>query len=157
MNWKYLKEEIYFCDGSLRDIYVLNTSREDWQKWIDFVNGNYGIEFHYCDHKGNRLTSEKIISKYVFNSWDRINDFTNDVTIKIGDIIVKCHFFCEEEIENDIDPNEVKTIEDHYLVINYLKSISKILDKEVILTIENYSVVGDEKLIIVNDEQVFVN
>ncbi|MCU7615605.1 hypothetical protein NZ698_00225 [Chryseobacterium sp. PBS4-4] len=157
MDWKYLKEEIYFSDGSLRDIYVLNTSREDWQKWIDFVNGNYEIEFHYCDHKGNRLTSKKIISKYVFNSWDRINDFTNDATISIEGVIVKCHFFGEEEIENDIDPNEVKTLEDHYLIINYLKSISKILNKEVILTLENYSVKPKGKLIVVDSDQVFMN
>lgn len=29
MNWTKLKEKIYYCDGSLRDIYVLHVNLED--------------------------------------------------------------------------------------------------------------------------------
>ena len=58
-------------------------------------------------------------------------------------------FFSIDEIENDFFPEEVKTIEQHNLIIEYLKSISKILNKEVILTPENYSE-GFKKLITIN-------
>jgi len=45
MNWKELKDEIYYWDGSYRDIYVLCTSLTDWEKWITYVNANYKINW----------------------------------------------------------------------------------------------------------------
>jgi hypothetical protein len=46
MNWKRLKEEVYFEDGSLRDIYIFDTSIEDWKKWVDLVNREYRVSFY---------------------------------------------------------------------------------------------------------------
>jgi hypothetical protein len=42
-----------------------------------------------------------------------------------------------QEIENDIDPKEIETVEDHYNLVSYLTNISKLLNKSVILTAEN--------------------
>jgi len=156
MNWEYLKDNIYFSDGSLRDIYVLNTSRVDWENWIDFVNKNYKIEFNYFDNDGKFVSSETIISEKVFELWDGINDSTVDVTLNISGILIKCYFFSEDEIENDITPLEVKTLEHHHQLMDYLSSVSKILDKEVILTIENYSS-SAEKLVTINNDQILVH
>lgn len=156
MNWEYLKENIYFSDGSLRDIYVLNTSRIDWKRWIDFVNKNYKIEFNYFDNDGKFASSKTIISEKVFECWDRINDFVVDATLNISGILVKCYFFSEDEIENDITPLEIKSLEHHHQLMGYLSSVSKILDKEVILTIENYSS-SLEKLITINNDQILVH
>jgi len=44
MNWQTIKDKIYYGDGTLRDIYVLNISKEDWAKWIQFVNQNCRVE-----------------------------------------------------------------------------------------------------------------
>lgn len=46
-NWHELKENIYFEDGSFRDIYVFDINLEEWKKWVNFVNQNYEIEFAY--------------------------------------------------------------------------------------------------------------
>lgn len=156
MNWEYLKENIYFSDGSLRDIYVLNTSRVDWENWIEFVNKNYTIEFNYFDSDGKFTSSKTIITEKVFKNWDGISDLMVDATLNIGGILVKCYFFSENEIENDITPVEVKTLEHHHQLMDYLLSVSKILDKEVILTIENYSS-STEKLITINNDQILVH
>ncbi len=43
MDFQKLKDKIYYSDGSLRDIYVHNTTKEDWQIWADFVNKNYNL------------------------------------------------------------------------------------------------------------------
>ncbi|UOU96897.1 hypothetical protein MUU74_10370 [Chryseobacterium daecheongense] len=155
MDWQYLKDKVYFSDGSLRDIYVLDTLRSDWQKWIDFVNENYKIKFEYCDYDGNLKFDDKIISKPVFDFWDKKNDFTVNATINVGNIIVKCYFFTEEELENDIEPLEVKNIDYHDQIIEYLKSVSKILNKEVILTTESYSANYDV-LVTVNNNHVLI-
>lgn len=156
MNWEYLKNNIYFSDGSLRDIYVLNTSRIDWENWIDFVNKNYKIEFNYFEKNGEFVSSKKIISEKVFERWDGINDLIVDATLNISGILIKCYFFSEDEIENDITPLEVKTFEHHHQLMDYLSSVSKILDKEVILTIENYSS-SAEKLVTINNDQILVH
>ncbi len=155
MDWKYLKDNVYFSDGSLRDIYVLNSSRADWIKWIDFVNDNYKIDFNYFNDKGEPTHNNKILYEPIFNTWDGISNIIVDSTVHIDDVLIKCYFFSEEEIENDIEPSEVKSLENHNRIMDYLKSISKILNKEVILTIENYSA-ASEKLIIVDNEQVLV-
>jgi hypothetical protein len=73
----------------------------------------------------------------VIEYWERKTDFPNGTTIKLGSILVKCHFFVIQEIENDIDPKEIETIEDHYNLVSYLINISKLLNKSVILTAEN--------------------
>lgn len=40
------KEQIYFENGFLRDIYVHNTNMQDWKTWIEWVNIKYFEEFH---------------------------------------------------------------------------------------------------------------
>jgi hypothetical protein len=43
----------------------------------------------------------------------------------------------EEEIENDITPKEVNSLDDHNKLLEYMKGLSKVLNKQVILTPEN--------------------
>ena len=133
-EWYKIREEVYYRDGSLRDIYVLDTTRDDWSKWIDLINEKYSVEFY------NRQTekSEAMINKnIVFDYFNRKTDLLNSATITLGKIMVKCHFFTDQEIENDIDPGEIDTIEDHYRLISYLTDISKALSKTVVVTAEN--------------------
>jgi hypothetical protein len=67
MHWTKLKEQIYFEDGSWRDIYVLNTTARDWEKWVDLVNRKYQVEF--WDVKTN-LRTDKIDFIIVKEYWD---------------------------------------------------------------------------------------
>ena len=148
MIWEKIKTDIYYSDGSLRDIYVLDSTIEDWKKWIDFINENYQVKFKYFDNQGNKKIESKINFYEVSKYW---NNYENSISAEflVGEVLLKCYFFSIDEIENDFFPEEVKTIEQHNLIIEYLKSISKILNKEVILTPENYSE-GFRKLITIN-------
>ena len=135
-NWKTLKEEIYYEDGSLRDIYVSKTDKTDWESWSKLVNENFNVEFYDGLTKKNE---PQINIERVFQFWkdsDRFSD-SNNATINLGNVKVKCYFFTEEEIENDIEPREVKTEKDHLTIIGYLKAVAKTLNKDVILTSEN--------------------
>jgi hypothetical protein len=133
-DWYIVKEEIYYSDGSWRDIYVPGTAQDDWLKWIDFINQNYSVSFY---NGQTQQTETSIKKEVVIEYWERKTDFPNGTTIKLGSILVKCHFFVIQEIENDIDPKEIETIEDHYNLVSYLINISKLLNKSVILTAEN--------------------
>jgi hypothetical protein len=152
MDWKSLKEKIYYLDGSLRDIYVKDTTRNDWEKWIDLVNNNYSVEFY----NGQTEKRENRIDKnIVFDYWERKTDILGNATIKLDTIIIKCYFFIEQQIENDIAPAEINSIDDHNKLLSYLKDVSKVLDKKVFLTPESYS--GDEpQLITVERNEVSI-
>ncbi len=134
MNWIDLKNKVYYWDGSWRDIYVLGTSRSDWSKWVDYVNNNYTIKWF-----NGRLDKDEI--KIDFNVieefWNGNHDYCSTATVFIDNIQVNAHFFDDSEIENDIDPRECNSCEDHNKIIKYMTDLSVLLDKEVILTPEN--------------------
>ncbi len=134
MDWKLLQNIYYEDNGTWRDIYIHNTTKLDWKKWINLVNENYRLEFY------NGLTGRteyKIKFKIIHDYWDGKHNTGSSTKIEIGSIDINCHFFTEEEIENDIDPKQVKNIEDHNLLISYLLLIESTLNKKVILTPEN--------------------
>ncbi len=136
MNWDKLKENIYYRDGSFRDIYVLNTILSDNKKWVDYVNDNYRIEFFNTQ---TQVNESKIDFKIITAYWNGSEDVCVTAKIFIDNIQINNHFFTPTEFENDIDPKEINTIKDHKTVVEYMKNLSNLLQKPVILTPENSS------------------
>ena len=150
MHWTDLKKDIYFEGGSLRDLYVLDTNVTDWEKWVEMVNRRYIVEFWDAktDSKANKIDFE-IVQEYLDSNGQRE---VVTATINLDSLTIKCYFFDDSEIENDIDPREFKTVDDHVKLIQYINDISVSLDKEVIVTDENTK---DLVLIRVNVENKF--
>jgi len=135
MDIVYLQKEIYLEDaGTHRDIYVLNTTKDDWKKWVDIVNERYGVEFF---NGQTQTTENKINFQAILDFWMGKTDLINGAKIKLNGIDIHCHFFSDQEIENDVDPSQIKTIDDHNELMDYLRTVSTGLDKRVILTPEN--------------------
>jgi hypothetical protein len=134
MKWTELKEKIYYWGGTWRDIYVLNSSRHDWKIWIDYVNKNYSID--WFNSKTN-TDDKKVDFNVIEEFWSGNLDFCSTAKIFIDKIQINAHFFDDTELENDIDPREFNSIEDHDKLIKYMTDLSILLDKEVILTPEN--------------------
>lgn len=134
MNWTELKSNIYYWDGSWRDIYILHTNKQDWEKWVNYVNENYRIDSYNGkeDKKENAINFSVIKEK-----WNGSSDFLSTAKVFIDRIQINSHFFIDTEIENDIDPREFNSLEDHNRLIKYMTDLSILLDKEVILTPEN--------------------
>lgn len=81
MNWTDLKNKIYYCDGSLRDIYILNTSVADWKKWVDYANHNYKVTWY------NGLLSKdenQIDFSIIKDYWDGEHDLCSTAKICIN-------------------------------------------------------------------------
>ena len=134
MNWTELKEKIYYWDGSWRDLYILQTNLDDNLKWTNYVNENYRIEWF------NGLTQadeKKIDYEVIKEFWNGNLDLCSTAKVFIDKIQINNHFFDNEEIENDIDPREINSIEDHEIVVKYMKDLALLLDKTIILTPEN--------------------
>lgn len=133
-KWDELKDQIYYWDGSWRDLYILNTNKEDWIKWVKYVNQHYIVNWY----NGKTGIEENQINYDVIKGYlEREHDLCSSVKIFIDKIQINCHFFSESEIENDIDPREINSIEDHKKVLKYMTDLSIILNKEVILTPES--------------------
>jgi hypothetical protein len=83
MDWQQLKKEIYYCDESLRDIYVHNTTKDDWQIWADFVNENYKTVFHIHE---TEVKSGKVNLQRVFDFWAKKHDICSTAKTYIDTI-----------------------------------------------------------------------
>ena len=74
--------------------------------------------------------------------------------LQLDTIPVKCYFFDEHEIENDIDPGDIQSFDDHITLMNYMTDMSKSLGKPVIMTAESTPA---EILITVDKDDVKLN
>jgi len=151
MNWKQLKDSVYYLDGSLRDLYILNATKNDWVVWADFVNRNYKIQFYNSD---NEVIDNKVDLTGILNSWE-VNDHSGfSATVFLDNIMVQSYFFTDEEIENDISPAEINSMEDHLKLVNYMIGLSTALNKKIVLSPESES---ETELIVVYKDKVIVN
>lgn len=98
------KEEIFFIDGSLRDILIRRTNIADWEGLLsysfqnaDMVSIKIDSEIKMCD---------KVTATKLFNLRER---HTVTLSIVVFGITLNTHFFDENEIELDLDPREVIT------------------------------------------------
>lgn len=151
MDFQKLKDKIYYCDGSLRDIYILHTDIDDNRKWTEFVNENYTIKWF------NGLTQEnesKIDFEVVRGYLNGDHDLCSSASVFLDKIQINNHFFVHTEIENDISPKEINSIDDHNKLITYMTGLSKVLEKKVVLTPENEATIA---LITVDKDEIDIN
>lgn len=134
MNWTDLKNKIYYWDGTWRDIYVLKANHLDWKIWVNYVNQTHRIE--WFNGKVGR-DENKIDFDVIKEFWNGDHNLCSTAKVFISKIQINIHFFEDTEIENDIDPREFNSIEDHNKLIEYMSDLSTLLDKEIILTPEN--------------------
>ena len=150
MNWETLRKNVYYLDGSLRDIFAFNVTRKEWEIWIDLINDKYTV--HFYNGKTEQIQN-KIDKNIVFESWDGKADFLINATIKLDTILIKCYFFNDMEIENDVTPSEINSIEDHNKLVEYLIDFSDAIKRKVVLTPENYG--NDDVELIVVEKRNF--
>jgi hypothetical protein len=127
MDWKRIQEEILYWDGSWRDIYFQGTNKQVWEKFLDFI-GKSNLKYE--------LTLGDAVSKIL--PYSEIKEYESKILkIWVDDILLVCHFFCDDEIEMDIDPREVKNIETWNNLINVLKNLSRYIGIKGKITPEN--------------------
>lgn len=119
-------------DGSLRDIYIFECNSELWNTLIENISrSTYKHEFWHGDSPF-ALPSN-------FNSIKKLQE-TNPTILKLflpGNIQVNCHFFVESEVEMDVTPNEITGESKFNCLVSFLKWLSVVVNKAVVLTYEN--------------------
>lgn len=127
---------IFEPDGSLLDIYVQETTLDDWLTLIDFLNANYKLKYvPSSENESEGKINKDYITTYLTDKTDVREGRT--VSILTGNLVLNCYFFLQDEIEFDVNPKDFNGQKDFETVIAFMTAVSKALNKEIILTPEN--------------------
>lgn len=129
-NWNDIKW-IFEPDGSLRDIYIQDITLLDWEKLIDSLNLNYNLKY---GENSNQIDKEYSV-RYLMDKTGEIE--SKALRIDLNGIHVHCYFFLPDQIEFDIDPKEINSLQDFESIEKFMISVSKALNNQVTLTGEN--------------------
>ncbi|GHO54690.1 hypothetical protein KSB_31650 [Ktedonobacter robiniae] len=123
-----LSQIVFENDGSLRDIFVLNTSEQDWQIMLNFLRqSSYPFEFTIDGTPQELPDSVKTI-------FDLRQEHSTQLCIDRQELVINSFFFTEEEIDFDIHPRDINTGDKVERLLEFMRTISKLLNKEIILT-----------------------
>jgi hypothetical protein len=117
-------------DGSLRDIYVQETTIEDWRVLFAALRQAYRLEYA-VDGETRPLPQQ------VDEIFATTGDAACTLYLHTVGVLFASHFFTVDEIEFDIDPREVASQAALDAVTDFLQLIGDTLGKRVLLTEEN--------------------
>lgn len=119
-------------DRSLRDIYVLNTSCEEWTRLVSSL-ATSGL---HVDITEPFAVSEGFDAALAFRHVQTTDPVT--LTVQLSqNVSAHSHFFIPEEVEFDLDPGKIETEADVARVLDFMRALGEILSKDVILTQED--------------------
>jgi hypothetical protein len=130
MDWSLIAPDFQH-DGSLRDIYILDTSIDDWALvWQVLIAESGRLAFEVDGVAGTPpadvreafglRASHSVIASY-----------------RLGKQRLNCHFFVEDEVEFDLDPRDVDGPAEAERLAQFLVVLGRTTSKEVRLTAEN--------------------
>jgi hypothetical protein len=123
-------QSAFLRDGTLRDAYILDTTLDDWQKFIEFIKVNgYKYKFKTREKEPSPLPDD--VSTIVEQ------EDLSLLSIFVNSIQINCHFFIIAEIELDLDPGEFLGAMQFKCLVEFLSRLSCYLQKEIRVTPEN--------------------
>jgi len=130
LSWEAVHREFY-CDGSWRDIYVLGTNMDDWQRMLDAVRASpYQVQY-FRHSKPVELPAEAAEAFPLPDECDRL------LSVTFSGVLANCFFFTDDEIEFDIDPREIKGQDELDSLLEFMHRLADGVGKDAILTPEN--------------------
>ena len=129
-RWNNLKSH-FEQDGSLRDIIVTSDYQESWSLFFAaLISAEYSHTFTHGDIACTLPNS-------IGSIWDLQNTEPTLLSIKVGELLINCHFFKSYEIEFDLDPKDINSKSDFVVLLNFLTWLNKSIKSSVVLTHDN--------------------
>jgi hypothetical protein len=126
-------QRAFYVDGSLRDIYIHGTTVQDWQKLLTFLrSSSYPLELISGGHQ--RPIPEQIEDIFLLAHADGVT-----LRVDAAHLALNCHFYTSQEIEFDLDPRDMNSEQQIARLLDFLRTIGRLLHKAVVLTPENAS------------------
>jgi hypothetical protein len=129
-SWETASKHLWFVDGSLRDIHVLDATLDDWRALIE-VARTYPHQYSFEGEERDMPPVDEIF---------RSRKGSHLLLIKAGSVRIHAHFFAPDEIELDISPKEVAGPSEHQAVLGFLEAMADRLGKQVVLSMEGHLV-----------------
>lgn len=120
-------------DGSLRDIYILESSLTDWKYFLSSLKAE-------LKEIGFRINEEEInVDDLNLDDHFSGNHEWMLPTLRVvkDNVQLNCHFFTDIEMEFDFDPKEITGIGKMNVILEFMKRLSHSVGKDSILTPEN--------------------
>ena len=119
-------------DGSLRDIYVENTTLSDWDRLLQWVRSS-PLAFSFL-HEGRPMPLPAAAGDVFALS----GTAASILTIHLGALSLNCHFFSDDEIELDLDPRELTDERAFSALLGFVRGLGDALARDAIVTHENF-------------------
>jgi hypothetical protein len=123
--------------GRPLDIYVFDVTEHHWQSLFSFLSTNY--ELKYLEDGVVQSLPE------LTEIWQRSNQKALTLQVILLGFTANVFFFCRNQIELDVLPEDVTSAEKADAVCRLMKGLARTLDKEVFMVQEHGSA-GDEEL-----------
>ena len=124
-------EDLFAWEGSLIDMYVLDTTLEDWQRLLDFLLASpYALR--YSRDGATEPLPDRIEVIFAERSVANVALFIDESQLSLN-----CHFFAPDEIEFDLNPRAIDGQPRLVRMLDFMRALGSTLGKEIILTPEN--------------------
>jgi hypothetical protein len=130
MDWQSIASA-FEADGSLRDIYVLETSMAEWQKVCQALRKLQPPPLFSIDG------TEQPLPQDIADIFAGRSEHSPLLSVNVGELLINSHFFQDDEIEFDIDPKEVVSLRQVEDIAAFMQMLGDAADRTVILTTEN--------------------
>jgi hypothetical protein len=114
-------------DGSLRDIYFLDTGLADWRRFVEAAR-EHGASYAFNGQSRHMPPVHQVLAN---------REGSHLLTFTVCGVVVNCHFFAPEEIELDVSPKEVKERYQHEALLRFVADLSVAIGKRALVTPEN--------------------
>ena len=123
-------ERYFYVDGSLRDIYLVQSEAKDWDIIFNFLEGQSIL---YSIFKDGEVLKGKVSSAEII---EQLNKFSFYLKIQLNIISLSGYFNTADFIEFDLSPMEIQTDNALDELISFMQLIAVATNKEARLTPE---------------------
>ncbi len=123
--------EAFRSDGALRDFYIHDTTRQDWNALLRLVRRKFGAGRFDVDGETREIPE-------TFEEIERIRAHASlCLAVPVAGAYACCHFFCHHQIEFDFRPEDYRTPEKWSALSELFQSIVDTVRKPGVVTYEN--------------------
>lgn len=130
--------------GGLIEIYVLCTSADDWRRTVEWMREENLIDsFTYMD--------EEVPAQVTSDLFEENGDTSFQMAIQIGRQVWTTGFYSSTEIDFQGDPRSIRSVEDLVQIVDFMKGLSQVMSKRVVLVSETVDPANAKPYIAVED------
>lgn len=129
---------LFVADGALRDVCVLDTEAEDWDRVVrDLVASDCVVEFSTTHPRGADLLRSGATA--LFAALEQSAEDSATLAVLLDRIWFTSYFFDPSEIEFTFDPRDVVDPSGFAAVESFMKRIGDACGKPVVMTMESWT------------------